>query len=1315
MHLQKRIQYCFLLLATLVVGLPVFAQDASYATDIQYFTTADGLSHREVKCIFEDQQGMIWIGTRNGLNRFDGYSFKHWLDKNHGVDLRNLSNIGQDDEGWLWLQTNKTLLFFHPITETFQTIEERFGKDHFLGELKRSVSLHNFPTDDFGHIYINEKISNVMHRYHSSEGFITLKFPKKINTSNITVGKKDNELYHVSYGHEISESTYTTFLIDEIKKKEIIYKEEEGRKIFSFYKVNNEWYQWKIKSDQPPELYDHNQQHLLTLKETDIKHPTRCVQYGQESRIWIGTDFGFYMVSVKKNQFNFIKSPASTITRTPSARGIWADKNQMKACFEPQLGFTSYDFLTKEWKSLKRINTSRAIFPAKDGSFWIGGANQVLHWKDKKAQSYTLERILNGDTNGFDFWCFTPSRLDNNWLWIGTKPGLFKLNITKDATNRLVELKSVNESGLDIQHIEPDKDHPNWLWLCTNKGLWLFDEKQEKLLEKFDWNKEQENYLPSDNFHHLYQDNQGVYWLATANGVIRWDRKNNQYRQITIEDGLPNNVIYAIYPDDFGNLWMSSDYGIIKMNKETFAIENFLPKDGVGQTEFNRISHFEYRDKKGQQRLFFGGLNGVTTFYPKDFQKEKTANQPQLVLLSYQQFSGSKQTVINKTLDLKQSHKIVIKPNDYIVELEVGLLNYENVNNNQYLYQLKVKGNKTDWQVQKKRILQLGQLPYGHHTLSIKAKTISNTPAANELKFEIIIKKPFYLTWWFILLAITSLIGLGTYWYNRRTTEYKNRQTELEQMVTERTAQIQKQAEELQQLDTLKSRFFANVSHELRTPMTLILGPIRTILKRRKLGNYDFTLLSTAEQSGEKLLKLVGSILDLSKMESGKMELQEEEITLFSFTRRIISAFESHAQREGIQFRFEYKAEDDLQIVIDKNKLEIILNNLLSNAMKFTPKGETVSIEVKDIKNRIEIGVHDTGRGIHPDDLPNIFNRFYQSTQKNAATEGGTGIGLALSREFVQLMGGKIWVESELGVGSQFYISLPRKEVLGMVEQSILEEALIVKQSLKMPVNTTPFTQKTLLIVEDNHSLRDYLTTILSPHFHIQTASNGQVALNALSNNQKEKEGLPDLIISDIMMPVMDGYQLLTTLKSTAAFKNIPIIMLTARADIQDKLKALRIGVDDYLLKPFDEEELLTRIENLLANYDERKTYLQIEETSEEKDTSKPSISEEDQQWLEKLEKLVLENMTNSDLSNDYLSELLFISRKTLYRNIKRMTGLTPNKYIRTIRLQKAKQLLEQGNTVKVTAYKVGFQSTEYFSNLFKKEFGKLPSKHLTS
>jgi CheY-like chemotaxis protein/nitrogen-specific signal transduction histidine kinase len=562
----------------------------------------------------------------------------------------------------------------------------------------------------------------------------------------------------------------------------------------------------------------------------------------------------------------------------------------------------------------------------------------------------------------------------------------------------------------------------------------------------------------------------------------------------------------------------------------------------------------------------------------------------------------------------------------------------------------------------------------------------------------------------------------------------RNRQTELEKIVQERTATISAQAEELRTLDKIKSRFFANVSHELRTPLTLILSPIQTVLKRNQLTNKDYTYLSTAQRNSKRLLRLINEILDLTKLESGKLEVQNSTVVLYNFLKKIIASFESHAETQQIQLHFQYQLPNHIQVALDAKKTEIIIINLLSNALKFTPIKGKVTLSVKSEANNLQFIVKDTGRGIHPDDLPHIFNRFYQTKNKNTAAEGGTGIGLALSQEFAKLMDGALMVESELFKGSIFTLVIPKVEVLKSLGDedyiAIQEEETDEKEEKTLPIISNKNENRpTLLLVEDNHDLQNFIKSILEEKYNVITANNGKEALEQLgvtnselhnnnSVNPRENSShpvirYPQLILSDIMMPIMDGYQLLETLKSSKDYRHLPVIILTARAAQDDKLKALRIGVDDYLLKPFDEEELLVRIENLITNSKNR-SVLQVADIP--KVTKNTSIqNEEDLEWLATVEDAVLAGMSNFDYSVNDLINTLPHNRWQLNDRLKSVTGLTARQYIQEVRLTKARQLLEnrEVSAVKTAVYSVGMKDTKYFTRLFKKRFGRTPSSFL--
>ncbi|MBC7777948.1 MAG: response regulator [Phycisphaerae bacterium] len=572
------------------------------------------------------------------------------------------------------------------------------------------------------------------------------------------------------------------------------------------------------------------------------------------------------------------------------------------------------------------------------------------------------------------------------------------------------------------------------------------------------------------------------------------------------------------------------------------------------------------------------------------------------------------------------------------------------------------------------------------------------------------------------------------------------------QQANRKTAQ---QAEQLKDLDAAKSRFFANISHELRTPLTLVLGPISSLLKESQLSPKQVGLLQMVTRNGEKLNHLINDILDLRKLEAGKMELNRQPTPLAAFFRRHIVQFESLASRKEIDFSFAIAVDDGIVANIDREKCRQLTYNLLSNAFKFTPVGGKIRVTLEMEKHGksislFQMSVADDGPGIHPDDLPFVFERFFQTNRPDKPAEGGTGLGLALCQEYVKLFDGKIDVESHLGKGATFRVEFP-VVVLSPENMPQLQEGItspfssdldgVAETTGLLPIAAAARTdpaKPTLLVVEDNPELQDYIRLILQDKYNVRTAENGKAALEMLRKGggrrdegggmNEEADLIPhtsslitDLIISDLMMPVMDGYQLLEKLKSGETTRHIPVIMLTARAEAQDRLKALRIGVDDYLTKPFDEEELQVRVKNLLTNYRNRRTVSDepvsnAELHLEERPAGDLTISEPDRVWLETFEAYIQKNLSNELLGIPSLAREFAMSESTLLRQLKRLTGLSTVQYLQEIRLDKARHLLENRtyDSIAKVASKTGYSDPRTFSRSFKQRFGKSPSDYLS-
>ena len=985
-----------------------------------------------------------------------------------------------------------------------------------------------------------------------------------------------------------------------------------------------------------------------------------------------------------------------------------------------------------------------AITKDRQGNIWTYGYDGLVQFKfpDFEPEYFTYNEYRYGD-----FWAIYEDR--QGLIWYSKGADLFVLNPETKKSRILSKQKDFPDFGDTYFYFITQKDE-NSLWLAGDRGLFVYH-YEKGIIAQYNSDQKNEFYIPAKDIHHLCKDADGVIWLATGDeGLIRWTMDDEQQteastnlstvdrpppiiQQFTIANGLSSNVLHSVYEDDFNHLWMSSENGVIQFNKTNFSVKNYFLEDGITDNEFNRISH--YQDEDGT--IYFGSVNGITAFHPKDFyQNEEIEYNAPLEILSFQQFSSEIDSLEDRTMELAANGKIELQPGDRFFNLKPALLDYENSERIQYVYRM--EGLNKKWTTTRNNELTFNGLPYGEYILKIKAHNGNGRFSKNKISIPVEVIRPIYLRWWFLILAFLGTVATGFFFLKWRTNRLIQQRNLLEKQVEERTKTISKQAEELRQLDKVKSRFFANVSHELRTPLTLMLAPISSLLKGKEDKNRQQQLLKLAQNNGRHLLKLINEILDLTKLESGKLELKETGVLLHPFLTRLVSSFESYAQQKKIDFRFYFKFDKELYVFLDMDKFEIIVNNLLSNAFKFTPPEGKIEVHVSEDSN-IQITIKDSGQGIHSNDLPYIFDRFYQSKQPDAPTQGGTGIGLALCREYVSLFNGKIWAQSELGNGSSFFVEIPKRlsvvnypvsienhEIESNFEaQSINNDFQVIEKNTQ---NNTPElatdTQEdtTILIVEDNQNLRKYLTSILEKKYLIQTAENGKEALQIL-NEYAEIHHSPfithHLIISDVMMPIMDGFTFLNHVKSNEKLRHIPMIMLTARAEKEDKLRALRIGVDDYILKPFEEDELLVRIENLLKNSEERRQFFETEmkenQFGKESINIATTISQEDQLWLEKLEQTVKKQIGNFDFTTEGLAFDMAISRRQLNRRIKKLTGLSTGEYVREVRLQEARRLLENRkySTVKSVAYSVGLKSLDYFSKQFKERFGVNPSKYL--
>ncbi len=1362
--------YFFMLLLVSLLGNGyLLGQSQEYLANIAHLDVVDGLLHREVNAITEDCKGFRWLGTKRGLNRFDGHSFQAWTKEKDGLLFNTIGDILEDAKCNLWLipfpYEGADFNIFNHHTGEISTFSDKYGEEFpfpvqdifetFLatsrGEIIFSASKHGamVKVDTAGMMHVfelpfenlkvravtrNDQLwavandtllvkldlnGNILFREAHSQK-INIKYFFVDVDGNPYFPGSSNTCFGLNARGQIIKLPQGKFPLQNNKRlviNEIIPFDKDKKTNWvnsSGYGVNNPNSNAVLLLVGPDNeiLYD-----VVDDFPEVIENGFRSFFVDSDKRMWIGGNFGVYVLDVHPNNFStyITQKYGEQLLTNRSAREIEKVGDSLYVCLESEgvflvdlktgnlSGFLELDHLTNYFFGLTQD-------PA--GRLWLGSLRTVFSI-DPKTGLYDILRF--DDPLGATL-AWTLFFDDEDRLWVGTEKGLWTLEKGEDKFRKFDqtnEFQTLDESH--VIFIEAMED--GHLFACSDKGIYEI-QPGKGVVNRFWTGGEGLQKLPHDNIQHFYQDNDGVFWLSSAgSGLIRWEKEKGTTRIFDKSAGLSNDVIYATYPDQENNLWLASDYGIIRFDKENFTSVAFTSSDGTSHHEFNRTSHLQ--DDSGN--IFFGSLEGVTQVDPNKFVEGEYDVDFPLVITDFQRFEGKTDRLEDRTMEVIENNRIILRPQDKFFRVEFALLNYMNMERVNYAY--KLEGVDEDWTYQKENYVRFSGMPYGRHVLKIKGQMPNGQWSATELAIPVWVPKPFYLKSWFIAILIAFILILGPLIYFWQTRQLKERQKNLEAIVKERTLQIQqdkqtieKQAEELRQLDQVKSRFFANVSHELRTPLTLMLGPIGSVLKNDTIDTKSQKFLRTALKNGKNLLNLVNEILDLSKLESGNLSVNEEPVVVSGLVKRLYSQYDSFAQQKDIRISLKCLVDKDLTLLVDVNKFEKIFNNLLSNALKFTKEGDSIEVTLGENQSSIFLRVSDTGKGIHPDDLPHIFNRFYQSKQPNAPTQGGTGIGLALCRELAHSLDGDIKAESELGQGTIFTLELPRKlaTMEQVVESPLIDAQEIIAEPAPAEMIPTPSEGKkpTLLIVEDNDDLRNYICQVLGVQYVVKTAENGADALSLLQNNSFAENGdRVDLIISDVMMPVMDGFELLEKLKSNEQLSGLPVVMLTARAALQDKLKALRIGVDDYMLKPFDEEELLVRVANLISNYREReKTALETEE-----DDKFAGVSGEDRVWLEELETYTQHNAGNFNLTADMMADEMALSRTQLFRKIKQLTGLTPTQYVQEVRFSQARALLENKSyaTVKAVAYEVGFKHVKNFSQQFKKRYGKSPSDYL--
>jgi signal transduction histidine kinase/DNA-binding response OmpR family regulator/streptogramin lyase len=1000
------------------------------------------------------------------------------------------------------------------------------------------------------------------------------------------------------------------------------------------------------------------------------------------------------------------------------------------------------------------------------GTLWIGKIDGLISIDDK-TNAMKVFTPREGDPGSISGKSITQIiEASPNVLWIGTvNDGLNKLNKT---TGQCIQYKHdpKNPGSLKANLINRIfLDDSNTLWVSYGEMLqkfnskegnfttlydtaykpWIntiFQDKNSKIwlgfngLASIDLQTSTFNYYVSDTaemsrpfINQICEDKNSIFWIGTNDRLDKFDRRTGKFTHITTSDGLANDQVISLLEDDSNNLWLLTPAGITKYNTATGSIRNYDEDDGI-TISGGAIYNPTFKDKNGE--VFFGSLNGLIRFYPDSIKDNLFI--PPVVITSFKKFN--KESKPDSSITLKKMIELPYNENN--ISFEFASLNYDSPQKNQYAYQL--VGLDNDWVYSgTRRFASYPNLGAGEYIFRVKGS--NNDGVWNEAgtSITIIISPPLWKTWWAYVLYtgffIFTLYGIRRYEMNRIS--YKN------QVKVDKAVLIEKE-----ETEKIKSRFFANISHEFRTPLTLILGPAEKIISDTSDDiKKDANII---KRNSRRLLQLINQLLDLSKLESGKLKLEASKGNIVSFVKGVALSFESLAESKDITLKL-LPEKDFIELYFDREKMMKILTNLLSNAFKFTPEEGMVTVSIKpssfsplskgELKGgSVEIKIKDTGIGIPQEEIPKLFDRFYQVDSSFTKEHEGTGIGLALTKELVELHHGKIDVESKIGdpdkavtglpagqaSWTEFMVTLPLgsshlkdDEIIKTektetsilpVEQEVYTSSLSKPTADSMALNINDgvikdqLEEKTMiLVVEDNYDMREYIKESIGDSYRVEEAVNGEQGV------RKAEKIIPDLIISDMMMPKMDGNELTRILKNNEKTSHIPIILLTARSGQENKIEGLETGADDYLTKPFDIRELHARIENLIKIRRKLQAkYSKLEYVLKSDGKKGTSL---DEKFIVKVMEVIDKHISEEEFSIEEFGGEVGMSRTQFHRKFKAITGKPASMFLRSIRLARAKKMIEeQHGNISEIAYSVGFSSPSYFTKCFREEFGYPPS-----
>lgn len=1341
----------YLILILCCVFLPVKAQHYN----IKKLDIEQGISSNYAVSITQDKKGFLWFATESGLNRFDGNKFKIYkkdnTDESNSISGNELNKVYADKyENVVWIATQREgLNMFDCNTETFT---------HYKHDAKNSSGIITNDITDIinsrdqniwlstyyrGVEYINKKDKKITH-YNSS----TIK--GMVNDNVWTINEDSKGFLYI--GHVNSGLSILSLKDKKIKNfKHNPHDNEslpgdEVRVIF-VDKNDNVW----VGTNNGLALYNAEKESFSVFR-NDPKNASSLISNYiftinqlDDDKLWIGTEKGgVSILDIRQSMFlsphnvsfeNIMYSDDNHGLSNSTVRSIFQDSfnNIWIATYGGGINFISHRapfFKTWVYSPIPNLNNTLSnpiawgICVDKEDNVWVGtdGGGINIFEKGKKttiinrekgtisdnailaatkdsnnnlwfgtfkgsinifnSASKTFEHLLI-DGKNTDVRCFFEDNEKN--IWIGCANGLFRYNIeTKEN-----QLYNSENSGLPNNLVRAvSKDNSGRMWVgFFGEGLAILDENL-KLINTYTTYKN----FPSNTIEYIYKDTKERMWIGTGDGLVCFNNPNDTaYITFNEKNGLINTHIRAITEDYQGNIWISSNGGIIsRYIFEENKFYNYNHYDGVPLGDF--LSGSVTKDSKG--KIYFGSQNGVCYFEPLSIPSQ--INLPPTVITSFKIYNNQIKWS-NNEIDVPVNPNIELKYNQNTFTISFNVLDYSLNRLVDYTYMLKGLDNLW-YNIQGDNSITFRNIPPGTYQLLIKSRVKNQDWSDNITTLKIVINPPLWLTWWakfiyFIIIVVILYLILKFY---KRKLNLEN------SLVLEKRNHIQEQ-----ELNNERLRFFTNITHELRTPLTLILGPLEDLLNDQNLSEKHSSKISVIYKSATRLLNLINQILEFRKTETQNKKLSVYYGDISQLIQEIGLKYKELNINNSIVFTTTVETQN-ITLYFDPDIVTTILENLLSNAFKYTQTGE-IRLILREVKengvNYTEIEVQDTGRGISPEEIAKIFDRYYQ-TNDNKKQMSGTGIGLALVYNLVSIHQGEIFVNSEPEEGTSFRFRINTDNTYPNVKHLDTTLQDNIKNIEYEPVNITS-NKQIILVVEDNEDIRDYIKDSLSEQYLVYTATNGKEGL------EEAYKHIPDIIISDVMMPEMDGFELSKLLKADIRTSHIPIILLTAKDSIQDKTLGYNIGVDSYITKPFSASLLQSRMMNLLDT--RRKLAELISKNTIKKSVSIiDSLTEIDNEFIEKVRSIIEQNIDSDKIDVAFIAEKMNMSHSTLYRKIKALSNVSVNEFIRKVRISNAEKLLLSGKyTISEISYMVGINSVTYFRQCFKEEFGMAPSEYI--